>query len=375
MLLTVLVILCALALLLVFLMLPGESMLDKRRPFWGVNFAHRGLHTQDKSVPENSLLAFTKAVEAGYGIELDLQLSSDGEVMVFHDDDVKRVCGVEGRLDSFSYDELRAMRLHHTNQRIPTLREVLALVGGAVPLIIELKRSARNDQLCQESWKILRTYDGDFCIESFDPRMVRWYKKHVPGILRGQLAAPPKELNSGAAGVLVGLGLANFLGRPQFIAYQNGPKPISIALEERFAMRVVWTARDAKTAPRLEEENDAVIFEYYTPEPRFKQPPSEEPELPDDAFVFPEEITEKDITETLLLDEDEDTVPPEETVPEGTVPSTEAPPEEPAPKKSPLSEETSPPEPPPAKAPPKAKAPPPKGKKNPPPDDTLKDKP
>ena len=298
MLLSILVFICAICLLVFFLLLPGESDMLQRAPFWGVSHAHRGLHTKDKSIPENSIAAFTGAVDGGYGIEMDLQLSKDGQVVVFHDDDLKRVCGVEGRVDSFTWEELQEFRIEGTEQKIPLLKEVLALVNGQIPLIIEFKTSPRNTMLCENAWKILRQYDGDFCIESFDPRIVGWFKKNVPGILRGQLAAPPKHLNSGIAGFLVGTCLGNFLGRPQFIAYQAGSRPFTVRIAEKFAMKVVWTVRSEADSDALEKENDAVIFEFYEPVPKYKNMPGE-----DDVFITGEEELKQEMkTEKTAAD-------------------------------------------------------------------------
>ena len=179
-------------------------------PFYGRNYAHRGLHSRDKSVPENSLTAFRLAAEAGYGIELDIQLSKDGQVVVFHDDTLDRVCGVHGRVDAFTLEELRGMRLCGTDERIPLLTEVFAVVAGRSPFIIELKTGPRNAELCEKGLALMRAYDGPYCVESFDPRIVGWFKKHAPDLLRGQLAGPPKTYdNMPAAGGLV---LGNLLG-------------------------------------------------------------------------------------------------------------------------------------------------------------------
>ncbi len=274
MLVTFLAILALLAVALVFLVLPGESDAAQRAPFWGRNIAHRGLHSRDKSVPENSLPAFTLAVDAGYGIELDVRLTKDEEVVVFHDDDLARVCGVNARVDEKTLEELKRLRLCGTAEPIPTLREVLDLVDGGAPLVIEVKMGPKRDLLCEKTWRTLRTYDGDICIESFDPRIVRWFMRHVPGVLRGQLSAPPKELKSGALGVLVGTLLTNFWARPHFIAYMKGKKPFTVHLAERFAMRIVWTLHPEDNTLFYEEENDAAIFEFYTPEPVFKELPA-----------------------------------------------------------------------------------------------------
>ena len=129
------VLLAAVILLLVALW-PGRPSAALVAPFTGRNFAHRGLHSPDKSVPENSLAAFRLAAEAGYGIELDIQLSKDGQVVVFHDDTLDRVCGVKGRVDAYTLEQLQQMRLCKTEERIPLFTEVLRTVAGRVPLIV-----------------------------------------------------------------------------------------------------------------------------------------------------------------------------------------------------------------------------------------------
>ncbi len=267
--------LCAVVVLVVFLLLPGESNAEQRAPFWGANIAHRGLHNQDKSIPENSIAAFTAAIDAGYGIELDVRLSKDGDVVVFHDDDLNRACGSPLLVDECTTEQLKEFSLFGTSQRIPLLSEVLELTSGEVPLLIELKKGPQNERLCRNTWRILRQYDGDVCIESFDPRIVRWYKKNVPGLLRGQLAALPKDLNSGFAGTLVGLGLTNVLSRPHFIAYQKGYLPLTIRFARLFAMRVLWTARPTDPIELYQAENDAIIFEWYQPDLYYLELPDE----------------------------------------------------------------------------------------------------
>lgn len=267
------VLLAAVILLLVALW-PGRPSAALVAPFTGRNFAHRGLHSPDKSVPENSLAAFRLAAEAGYGIELDIQLSKDGQVVVFHDDTLDRVCGVKGRVDAYTLEQLQQMRLCKTEERIPLFTEVLCTVAGRVPLIVELKSGPRNEQLCRLGWELLKNYQGDFCIESFDPRIVGWFRKNVPQVLRGQLAQRPRSYNTLPApmGLFLGWTLANFIGRPQFIAYQNRPRPLTVRLASLLgAVKVVWTVRDEADRPRVEGENEMVIFEFYRPVPKFKQ--------------------------------------------------------------------------------------------------------
>ena len=137
---------------------PGRYGEAQKQLVYGVNHAHRGLHTKDKTVPENSLPAFRAAAEAGYGVELDIQLSRDGQVVVFHDDTLDRVCGVHGRVDEFTFEELRGMRLCGTQETIPLLTEVFEVMGGRTPMIIELKTGRRNDELCEKGLALMRDY-------------------------------------------------------------------------------------------------------------------------------------------------------------------------------------------------------------------------
>lgn len=175
-----------------FVMAPGASSRRQRAPFMGTNVAHRGLHSRDKSVPENSLEAFRLAAEAGYGIELDVQLSKDGQVVVFHDDTLDRVCGVCARVDELTLAELKALRLCGTEQTIPLFTEVLDVIRGRGPIICELKDGKRNRELCEKTYDIISAYRGEICVESFNPMIVAWFRFHAKDLLRGQLAQPTR---------------------------------------------------------------------------------------------------------------------------------------------------------------------------------------
>ena len=159
---------------------------------YGKKFAHRGLWDQES--PENSLTAFQKAVNAGYGIEFDIHKTCDGHVVVFHDDTLTRMCGVEGKVEQKTLAELKELRLLGTDQQIPTLEEMLALVDGRVPLLVELKGESTATGLCPVADAILSQYKGDYIIESFNPLLVRWYRKNRPDVVRGQLFC---NLNNG----------------------------------------------------------------------------------------------------------------------------------------------------------------------------------
>ena len=141
---------------LLFCILPARAADAQRAPLAGRTYAHRGLYAADQSVPENSLPAFRAAVAAGYGVELDVQLTRDGRVVVFHDDTLLRACGVDARVDAFSFDELTAqMRLFGTQERIPLFSEVLEVLGGRVPVIVELKTGGDKYGLCQRTLSLL----------------------------------------------------------------------------------------------------------------------------------------------------------------------------------------------------------------------------
>jgi len=261
---------------LVFCVAPGKIPPEAKKaalPFIGLNCAHRGLHTEDQSVPENSLAAFEAAREGGYGVELDVQLSKDGFVVVFHDDDLVRACGIDKKVNTLDYEELSELRLFGTNERIPLFTEVLKVLGDA-PVIVELKTAgANNAEHCQKTLDILRENGRFWCIESFDPRIGAWFRKNAPDVLRGQLSSAAHNFDtvSKLQAFLLSSLLLNFLSRPHFVAYSTDPRPFTELLCRLFgAMTVVWTLHPDHDIAMFEQKNDAVIFEYYTPKPRYR---------------------------------------------------------------------------------------------------------
>ncbi|MEG0339120.1 MAG: glycerophosphodiester phosphodiesterase family protein [Oscillospiraceae bacterium] len=268
-------ILGVLIILFYFLLRPGRYSQEQLEMVKGVNFAHRGLHNEEKTVPENSIAAFALAANAGYGIELDIQLSSDGEVVVFHDDTLERVTGVNGRVDAYTFAELHNMHLCDTDQNIPLFTEVLSVINCRVPIIVELKTGPRNDELCAKGLAILQSYQGPYCIESFDPRIVHYFRKNAPQILRGQLSDASKNFKDKPLILKLALGnlFTDFIARPQFIAYGDGKKSVFVRLAEAMgAIKICWTVRPTSDIAAKEAENDAVIFEKYTPETNYLKP-------------------------------------------------------------------------------------------------------
>lgn len=256
---------------LIYITAPGKIRKRKKQSLVNRNYAHRGLHKRDKSIPENSIAAFERAAKRGYGIELDVQLSKDGRVVVFHDDTLNRVCGVDARVDELTYDELSMLSLCGTKHTIPLFSDVLKTVRGRSPLIVELKNGKHNTELCEKTYGLLRRYNGDFCIESFNPFIVRWFKVNAPEVVRGQLAGPVESYEGEVKPVtafILSHTLLNFLARPQFIAYKIAPKPFTVRLSEFLgAIKVCWTSREWIH----EKGNDAVIFEFYKPGIKFKK--------------------------------------------------------------------------------------------------------
>ena len=216
--------------------------------------------------------AFKKAVKAGYGIELDVRLSSDGEVMVFHDDTLLRACGRSERVDTHSAEELADMEIFNTHCRIPTFAQVLEAVDSQVPLVVEIKTGGKRQELCAKTAKMLENYGGEYCVESFDPRVLLWFKKNAPGVIRGQLAMNfLRERQEGMplplAILLTGM-LTNFITRPDFIAYKLDDRhdlPFMLCRKLFREPTAAWTVRSWEEEKKSVKWFDAIIFENFRP--------------------------------------------------------------------------------------------------------------
>ena len=272
-------ILIFLALLWAFLAMPQWPP----RPmtaFAGRDYAHRGLWSPD-GPPENSLTAFRLAAEAGFGIELDVQRTVDGELVVFHDDSLERMCGVRKPLTSCTYAELQACPLLSGDETIPTFAEVLREVAGRVPLIVEIKQGPDVAETCRLADAMLQRYPGLACVESFDPRAVRWFRKNRPQRIRGQLAAFPTRRSvcgRSAKTLMLGLMVCNVLSRPDFVAHETATdrSPFFRAVRRMGASTVAWTVRSQEEMDRLRGRYDLQIFDSFLPR-------EEEPFDPDEA--------------------------------------------------------------------------------------------
>lgn len=243
---------------------PGPRVEQTGRTAWlkGLPIAHRGLH--NSQAPENSLAAFQRAVEGGYGIELDVQLSADGYAVVFHDYNLQRMTGLDREVKDLDWSQLKELNLAGTGQGIPLLEDVLALVRGQVPLLIEIKNEGKVGRLEQAVIEDLRDYDGEYAIQSFNPFVLRYYREHAPGIVRGQLSGTFKGENLAFFKVvLLKYLLLNFLSRPEFVSYAVGGLPNWFAqrLRRKGLYLLAWTVKDPEEYGRSLEVFDNVIFE------------------------------------------------------------------------------------------------------------------
>lgn len=267
----VLSIIAAIAILYLLMIMPRIFKGPDMSAFKGRFYAHRGLHNNQSEAPENSMVAFKKAVEAGYGIELDIQLTKDKQVVVFHDDFLQRVCGVEGKIADYTYEQLQEFRLCQSEEKIPLFTEVLKLVDGKVPLIVEFKGNNSTDtSLCPIGAKILEQYKGLYCVESFNPLMVAWYRKNLPGVARGQLSERffSNTKKTALYFVLQNL-LLNFYTKPDFIAYKwSDRKTLARKLCRGLfgATAVTWTIQSQEALEVSRKSFDIFIFDSFIPD-------------------------------------------------------------------------------------------------------------
>lgn len=257
-------------LLYLFMISPAQLPPNSDTRLWQYHYAHRGLHNKDQSIPENSVLAFEKAVEAGYGMELDINLSADGQVVVFHDDNLLRVCGVDKLITDCSLTELLGYRLEQTGEGILLLTDVLKRVNGQTPLIVELKNTKNWQLLCEKAAAILDHYPGSYCVESFHPGIVRWFYKNRPLVIRGQLSANHRSFEELPVwqSLMIASILTNVAARPHFVAYdhKDAHHRLSLRLFRQLGGKLAgWAIRDMDDPLRCMRFFDVIIFEFFRP--------------------------------------------------------------------------------------------------------------
>lgn len=263
------IVIVLLILLYLFLIAPSREKPDDSQ-LRGWLYAHRGLHDGNEKVPENSMEAFRLAVEQGYGMELDVQLTKDGRLVVHHDGSLKRVCGVDKLIREVDFADLPLLP---DGSRIPLFTEVLSMVDGRAPIIVEVKHYGGAAKVAKAAQEILKGYNGAYCVESFDPTAVHYFRKKAPHIVRGQLASGGKwdkaALNLPSYLALKYL-LVNALSRPHFVAYSvPADRVVSMWLMKRVfkPLLACWTVRDQQVLDDARKEGYLYpIFELFTPD-------------------------------------------------------------------------------------------------------------
>ena len=240
----------------------------------GVDYAHRGLWNSNEpgsdNRPENSLAGFRAAVEKGYGIELDVHLTADGHLVVHHDDSLKRLTGVDIVIAKSTLEEIRACRLPN-GEPVPTFDELLAVVDGRVPLVVEVKVEGNADALSKAVYERMKRYDGPWCMESFDPWAVCWFRKNAPEIIRGQLAfnnaGKGKTWKLWWRNIGIASMIQNFWGRPDFMALEAKSEKKwclpTLLLRTMKPWFVAWTVRSQQDMDALRDRYDLQIFEKF----------------------------------------------------------------------------------------------------------------
>ncbi|MDR2931251.1 MAG: hypothetical protein LBV06_10165 [Propionibacteriaceae bacterium] len=235
-------------------------------------YAHRGLH--DTVTPENSLAAFRRAVAAGYGAELDVHLTRDGRLAVIHDADLARMTGRSATVEDSTSAELASLTLAGTDQTIPLLDDVLPLFESTTALIVEIKPVGGNHaELTAATMSCLDRFNLDYCVESFDPRVLAWLKRHRPEVVRGQLTQDflrPGE-DAGLAWILrfaLTHLLGNVIARPDFVAIRfedRGLGAHTLCCSGWGMQGMYWTIQSQAEQDVAERDDHLIIFEGYVP--------------------------------------------------------------------------------------------------------------
>jgi glycerophosphoryl diester phosphodiesterase len=209
----------------IFLKMPGASAAAKLEPFTKAPIAHRGYFDNESDAPENSLAAFQRAIDHGYCIELDTQVTADGTVVVLHDKSLLRTSGIDRNVEDMTDAELAECRLFDTDEKVPTFAEVLKLINGQVPLLVEIKGEAGDDvaAISAATYDLLKSYNGVYVVQSFNPFALQWFKDNQPDVPRGILVKDFIEDGEGQSIVnrlaLTAM-LTNVVARPNFISYE-----------------------------------------------------------------------------------------------------------------------------------------------------------
>ena len=224
--------------------------------------AHRGLH-KNKMIPENSMLAFKAAIEKNYAIEFDINITKDNQIVVFHDDDLNRLCNKKENIEDVSYDFLKDLNLYESNEKIPLLKELLDEVAGKIPLIIEIKKHKNIGLLENILLEMLKEYKGEYFICSFEKDILFWLEKNKPkerrGLIFGSLPIKFKKYEK------IAFLYKYFKSKADFISLEDKLIDSSIYdfCKKKKLDILVWTIKDKKSFQNIDKKVSAVIFENF----------------------------------------------------------------------------------------------------------------
>ena len=250
---------------------PCVSRSAEFAPFENTMIAHRGLFDNNSDAPENTLPAFEAAICNGFGIELDVQMSLDGKLVVFHDWDLKRMAGIHWKISDHTYEELCRYPVGNSQERIPLFSDVLKLVCGAVPMVIEIKVGYDYRKTTEAVAKMLSDYQGVYCVECFNPLALFWYRKHVPQVIRGQLSMDyekdPIKMPWLVKIILTNL-MMNFCAKPDFISYNHKDqrkKGFRLCRKLFRVKTAAWTIKNEQELENAKGLFDVFIFDGFLP--------------------------------------------------------------------------------------------------------------
>lgn len=234
--------------------------------------AHRGLHDRKKGVIENTESAFAAAIRQNYAIECDLQLTADGEAIVFHDDELDRLTGAKGKVKELTAKKLKSLALTSTTDRMQTLAELLEQVDGRSTLVIELKSLwGDDDKLARRALQALEGYGGHYCLMSFDPHQVACLRALSPHTVRGIVADRTTDTYYNALPMAKRYDMRSFghlaQTQPHFVSYNWRELPFEPVTEIRRLGHpvITWTLRSRDDASKALRYSDQVTFEGYLP--------------------------------------------------------------------------------------------------------------
>ena len=225
--------------------------------------AHRGLHTEE--IPENSLSAYENAIKNGYPIEIDIRLIDDGNIIVFHDEKLARMTNHDGYACNLKTADLDSIRLGKTDEKIPTFEQLLEFINGRTPILIEIKNEGKIGQLEHKAIEMLRSYNGEYAVQSFNPYSIEYFKNKAPDITRGILSSffTDTDLAFYKKFILKRM-LLNSQANPDFVSYDHTALPNKYVTKTKLPT-LAWTLKSNSDMEKVLPYCDNIIFEGFIP--------------------------------------------------------------------------------------------------------------